>query len=271
MVEAIKAVAESGVELSVEERNILSVAFKNIIGSRRASWRILNSIEQREETRGKHRKRVELPRNSRKQVESELSKICDEVIGLLDNHLLTTSSSDESKVFYLKMKSDYYRYQAEFSIDSMRKSVAEKNNLAYEEALKAGDKLAATHPIRLGLALNYSVFFYKIMNSSGKACKLAKTVFDGAIADIENYLSCRDTMRIALVEFANGRPGCNCPMDVADELQPVVIILVVVTIDLMLNKDILVCDGFLSNQNRNILLYFFNYFNILFSFLIIIK
>jgi len=38
------------------------------------------------------------------------------------------------------------------------------------------EKLATTHPIRLGLALNYSVFYYEIKNKPDKACELAKKV-----------------------------------------------------------------------------------------------
>ena len=52
MVEAMKAVAGMDVELTVEERNLLSVAYKNVIGARRASWRIISSIEQKEEGKG---------------------------------------------------------------------------------------------------------------------------------------------------------------------------------------------------------------------------
>jgi len=52
MVEAMKKVAGLDVELSVEERNLLSVAYKNVIGARRASWRIISSIEQKEESKG---------------------------------------------------------------------------------------------------------------------------------------------------------------------------------------------------------------------------
>lgn len=52
MVECMKKVTELGVELSVEERNLLSVAYKNVIGARRASWRIISSIEQKEESKG---------------------------------------------------------------------------------------------------------------------------------------------------------------------------------------------------------------------------
>lgn len=52
MVEAMKKVAGLDMELTVEERNLLSVAYKNVIGARRASWRIISSMEQKEE--GKH-------------------------------------------------------------------------------------------------------------------------------------------------------------------------------------------------------------------------
>lgn len=52
MVESMKSVAGKDVELTVEERNLLSVAYKNVIGARRASWRIISSIEQKEENKG---------------------------------------------------------------------------------------------------------------------------------------------------------------------------------------------------------------------------
>ena len=51
MVSAMKSVASMDVELTVEERNLLSVAYKNVIGARRASWRIISSIEQKEENK----------------------------------------------------------------------------------------------------------------------------------------------------------------------------------------------------------------------------
>lgn len=51
MVSAMKGVASMDVELTVEERNLLSVAYKNVIGARRASWRIISSIEQKEESK----------------------------------------------------------------------------------------------------------------------------------------------------------------------------------------------------------------------------
>lgn len=89
-------------DLTVEERNLLSVAYKNVIGARRASWRIISSIEQKEELKGSDN-RVVLIRDYRIQVEKELKEICGDILEVLDSHLIPASNSGESKVFYLKM------------------------------------------------------------------------------------------------------------------------------------------------------------------------
>jgi len=57
---------------------------------------------------------------------------------------------------------------------------------AYEEADKiASESLSTTHPIRLGLALNFSVFHYEILNNSKEACRIAKSAFDDAISELD--------------------------------------------------------------------------------------
>nr|AIZ00513.1 14-3-3h protein [Morus alba var. atropurpurea] len=172
-------------ELTVEERNLLSVAYKNVIGSLRAAWRIVSSIEQKEEGR-KNDDHVVLVRDYRSKVESELSDVCASILSLLDSHLIPSASATESKVFYLKMKGDYHRYLAEFKVSDERKSAAEETMLSYKAAqdLALAD-LAPTHPIRLGLALNFSVFYYEILNQSDKACSLAKQAFEEAIAELD--------------------------------------------------------------------------------------
>ena len=68
------------------------------------------------------------------QVEKELSDICSSILQLLDDHLIPTASSGESKVFYLKMKGDYHRYLAEFKTGSDLKDAAEHTLLAYKAA-----------------------------------------------------------------------------------------------------------------------------------------
>ncbi len=90
-----------GQELSVEERNLLSVAYKNVIGARRASWRIISSIEQKEESKGSSGQLPSIKRY-REKIEKELSDICQDVLRVLDGHLLP-GAGNEGKVFYYKM------------------------------------------------------------------------------------------------------------------------------------------------------------------------
>ncbi|KAB8302522.1 hypothetical protein EYC80_005913 [Monilinia laxa] len=185
MVENMKSVASEDQELSVEERNLLSVAYKNVIGARRASWRIVTSIEQKEESKG-NSSQVTLIKEYRQKIEAELAKICEDILEVLDKHLIPSAKSGESKVFYHKMKGDYHRYLAEFAIGDKRKESADKSLEAYKNATEvAQTDLAPTHPIRLGLALNFSVFYYEILNSPDQACHLAKQAFDDAIAELD--------------------------------------------------------------------------------------
>ncbi|EGC29080.1 hypothetical protein DICPUDRAFT_51485 [Dictyostelium purpureum] len=185
MVDAMKKVAQLDLELTVEERNLLSVAYKNVIGARRASWRIISSIEQKEESKG-NESHVKKIKEYKEVVEKELSKICEDILEVLEKNLIPSSTTGESKVFYYKMKGDYYRYLAEFATGPQRKSSAENSLIAYKEASDiAVTELPPTHPIRLGLALNFSVFYYEILNSPDRACNLAKTAFDDAIAELD--------------------------------------------------------------------------------------
>ncbi|TAQ83225.1 hypothetical protein B7494_g8448 [Chlorociboria aeruginascens] len=185
MVENMKSVASEDQELTVEERNLLSVAYKNVIGARRASWRIVTSIEQKEESKG-NSSQVGLIKEYRQKIEAELAKICEDILEVLDKHLIPSAKSGESKVFYHKMKGDYHRYLAEFAIGDKRKESADKSLEAYKNATEvAQTDLAPTHPIRLGLALNFSVFYYEILNSPDQACHLAKQAFDDAIAELD--------------------------------------------------------------------------------------
>merc|ERR1712227_982291 len=120
-------------------------------------------------------------------VEGELQKICDTILGLLDKNLIAKSTTGESKVFYQKMKADYYRYIAEFTDGDAKSKAAENARAAYADAAAVAEKdLAVTHPIRLGLALNYSVFMYEVLSNPDEACKMARTAFEDAIAELDN-------------------------------------------------------------------------------------
>ncbi|RXG67134.1 14-3-3 protein zeta [Armadillidium vulgare] len=208
MAAAMKQVTETGVELSNEERNLLSVAYKNVVGARRSSWRVISSIEQK--TEGSERKQ-------------QMAKEYREK-GLLDKFLIPKASNPESKVFYLKMKGDITgvvedsqkSYQEAFDIakaemqpthpirlglalnfsvfyyeilnspDKACQLAKQDSQKSYQEAFDiAKSKMQPTHPIRLGLALNFSVFYYEILNSPDRACHLAKQAFDDAIAELD--------------------------------------------------------------------------------------
>jgi len=168
------------VVLSIDERNLLSVAYKNIVGAKRQSWRTL--------TQGRFAELSEDLLNQYKSVvEDELEKVCKEVIELLK--LLINSSKDneeltaEDKVFHLKMCGDYYRYFSEFKQSEESQSNAESY---YQQAFDiAKEELPETHPTRLGLALNYSVCLYEILKQKDKACAVAKEAFDSAIEKLD--------------------------------------------------------------------------------------
>jgi len=183
MAASMKSVTEAGAELSNEERNLLSVAYKNVVGARRSSWRVISSIEQK--TEGSEKKQ-QLAKEYREKVEKELRDICNDVLSLLDKFLIAKASNAESKVFYLKMKGDYYRYLAEVAIGDAKTAVVDDSQKAYQDAFDISKSaMQPTHPIRLGLALNFSVFYYEIMSSPDKACQLAKQAFDDAIAELD--------------------------------------------------------------------------------------
>ena len=196
MVTAMKKVVEEMGDkaLNHEERNLLSVAYKNVVGARRSAWRIISSIEQKsDKDKPENEGKYQFAEEYRKKIEAELKEMCNEVLELIDRYLLpkeeegTSTAQLEANVFYLKMKGDYYRYLVEIEKDEEREAVGGKSNDAYklaQEKAKAG--LSPTHPIRLGLALNYSVFYYEIQNDPEEACKLAKSAFDEAIGELDS-------------------------------------------------------------------------------------
>lgn len=169
-------------ELDLDQRNLLSVAYKNVIGPRRSAWRVITSIEDRESSRD-NTDNMTLITSLRKDFEMELSAICEDLLGLLDTYLIPAAGAGEARVFYLKMKGDYHRYYAEIAH-------GEQQKLAALEAYKSGSSeamssLAPTNPIRLGLSLNFSVFYYEIMKEHEKGFQLARQAYEEAVSELE--------------------------------------------------------------------------------------
>jgi len=170
-------------DLNIEERNLLSSAYKNCVSSRRSAWRSIYSIEMKENNNNS--KYVHLVTDLKNLLEKELFDLCERMLALIENHLLNKATSSESKVFYLKMKGDYYRYLAEFTSGDKHNQVANLSLNAYKSANELSSSLACTNPIRLGLALNFSVFHYEVMNDPAAACEIANNAFQEAIQQLE--------------------------------------------------------------------------------------
>lgn len=190
MVNYMKELTNRNGKLTDEQRNLLSVAFKNVVGARRSAWRITTGMEERYAEKGD--KAVALAKEYREEIEKELEQRCNEVLALIDSPLLQSvddlENPDEGKVFYLKMKGDYYRYLVEVKKkdEKEKESLSESSKQAYQAATDAAKNLPSTHPIKLGLALNFSVFHYEIMGNPSEACSLARKAFDEAIAELDS-------------------------------------------------------------------------------------
>lgn len=166
-------------DLNSDERNLLSIAFKNSVSSRRSSLRTISAYEHKEK---KKESSTFLPyiQEYKKKIEDELTTMCNNVINTIDNHLLKKADENEAKVFYLKMKGDYNRYIAEYAQGELKQKAADNALQAYQAASNEAKGLSQIHPITLGLALNFSVFYYEVMNDHETACKIATNTLDGA-------------------------------------------------------------------------------------------
>ncbi|TSV28441.1 14-3-3 protein zeta/delta [Bagarius yarrelli] len=222
MAGVMKQVTEKGEELTDEERNLLSVAYKNVVGACRSAWRVISSIEQKMKAESSDKEQI--AKEYREKIESELQTICNDVLHLLDKFLIRTSSPAESQVFYLKMKGDYYRYLAEVAVGDNKTSIVDKSREAYQAAFDISkENMQPTHPIRLGLALNFSVFYYEILGSREQACELAKKAFDDAIAELDQLTEdsykdstlimqlLRDNLTVSPTSFTSRPRAASCP------------------------------------------------------------
>ncbi|MEN9568196.1 MAG: hypothetical protein RLZZ69_3392, partial [Cyanobacteriota bacterium] len=116
--------------------------------------------------------------------------------------ILKRAEDAEAKVFYLKMKGDYNRYIAEYAQGELKDKVSQAALDAYALATKDAKELSPINPISLGLALNFSVFYYEVMGDHEKACKIAKDTLDlankemASVEDPEENENYRDALSI---------------------------------------------------------------------------
>jgi hypothetical protein len=181
MVDFLKPVLDQkGGDLTSDERNLLSVAFKNLISSKRTAWRTISAIEQNP----KYQKFGDSLAAYKKRIEEGLYRDCENIIQIIQSKVLSKSSETEARAFFVKMVGDYYRYIAETAQGDKLESVKKEALKAYSEA--NGLTLPPCNPIKLGLALNFSVFYYEVMKDHKKACVLADEALQQALEKIDD-------------------------------------------------------------------------------------
>jgi len=203
MVKYMKQIVNLGVkanELSVEERNLLSVGYKNMMSVRRTAWRTVQQYWEKNKEDG-NSEQVNNDELYSAHISTEVFALIDEVrddvvkkyvegdnkCDPVSNDPQKESEQQEVIVFFKKMEGDYNRYGAEISDhdEAKKKTYKEAAQAAYEKAKKEAEGLPSTNPIRLGLALNFSVFHYEICDEKQKASELAKDAFDSAIDHLD--------------------------------------------------------------------------------------
>ena len=172
--EMVKSKSE---DLSSDERNLLSIAYKNTISLDRQAIRTLLAYESKEAKKAES-PYLEYIREYKQKVQKELEDLCNKICETIDTNLLPKANTDEAKVFYHKMKGDYYRYIAENVDGDTKKKYSDLGLSAYNAALDASNSIDYKNPIKLGLALNLSVFYYEVVGDKEQACKLAQETLD---------------------------------------------------------------------------------------------
>ena len=172
-------------KLSKDERIILESGYKNLVNDKRSSWRILNNMEKREER--KNSSQIIYIKEAKENVEKELNQIYDEIQKIIDKYLISNAPDSENKAFYLRLKGDYYRYKCEISNGKDFEDACSKAEKVYKEAYElANICLSISNSIRLGCALNYSVFNYEIKKLKEEAINIAKNAFDESMEVLDD-------------------------------------------------------------------------------------
>ena len=183
MVSYLQQVVKSKNEdFTTEERNLLSVGFKNQIGSKRTAIRTITAIEQNP----KYSKFSSALSEYKKKIEQELYEQCLQIVDSVKKNCMNVASTDETKAFFYKMIGDYYRYVAEAATGDQLDTVKNGALENYNQAQISSEKLNACNPIRLGLALNFSVFHYEVMNNHKQACELGERALTEALEKIDD-------------------------------------------------------------------------------------
>eukprot|EP01125_Pyxidicula_operculata_P020621 TRINITY_DN7659_c0_g1_i1.p1 TRINITY_DN7659_c0_g1~~TRINITY_DN7659_c0_g1_i1.p1 ORF type:complete len:254 (-),score=14.40 TRINITY_DN7659_c0_g1_i1:56-817(-) len=195
LAEVVNFINQSGNHcvLSETERDILNIAYRNVIASKRNSIRKVQRYHQHLNFTNVDKHKEAMASEYILKIEKELLDICTEAIKLIDK-LVAHDQSADSQIFFGKLKGDYYRYLAEYTTSpkeqQQRKESSSKSLDCYHAALELARKnYPASDPSILGLILNLSVLYYDIFQDVGKAIELANQAFSEAVPGLQHVQS----------------------------------------------------------------------------------
>lgn len=196
MLLGIKKCIEIDNKITKEEQRLMALAYGNKISKIRANLRYVNhKYKKKLQNSNPQSNQCKILDKLKKNMESEIIEICEEVDKLIDEILVPVldDNQNEEKIFYLKMKADYKRYLCELIPDDSNQEIVEETTIYYEEAIKAAEEiLPITSSLRLGIILNYSVFLNEIKKDKENAIKTAYIAYELINPKIEDLLKERD-------------------------------------------------------------------------------
>ena len=168
-------------EITENDVKLLQVAYRNIISKRRRAWRITKKLEKKNE------KDATKYSAYRMDLEMEIADRCEMCLNLINDFLLKKAGNNaEIEVQLHKTKGDYYRYICEFSNGSQLRTAIQSAESSYAEAERVAEKLEITHPSRLGVILNHTVFLYEVKKDTKMAQKKATETFEESIQRVDD-------------------------------------------------------------------------------------
>ena len=200
MVKAINKYIELNPKLSKEENKLLCNAYKNVVSDKRNSLQILLNYAKKEESKPVNK--LHEISIIKEKIISELKEIFKEIHSMLDRYLIPNAQDSESKILYMKLKADYYRYHCEFAEDEEFEEISNNARKMYKEAFDLAEKeLPLYNEVRLGLVLNYSVFEYDIMDNKNEGLEMASKIYNDTMKILDDVEKKRSSDNLLLIQI----------------------------------------------------------------------
>ena len=200
MVKAMNLYIELNPTLLKEEKKFLCEAYKNIVSDKRNSLHILSNLSIKEES--KQTNKMQQISIIKEKIKSELKPILQENLTILDKYLIPNAQDSESKILYMKLKADYYRYHCEFAEGDEFEEESNNARKMYKEAFDfAENELPLYNEIRLGLILNYSVFEYDVMDNKKEAYEMALKTYNETMKILDDVEKKRASDNLLLIQL----------------------------------------------------------------------